>query len=102
MKTEFSNHPQLADYKFLSLRLMLLTDNANGDAYPAVERFLFQFHFGSTSLPAELLCLPSPVQLGCFQTAVKTNVRGDVVPPDTSRQPLEGALSMNDDRHEEG
>jgi len=35
------------------------------------------------------------------RTPVKTNVRGGVVPPDTSRQPLEGALSMNDDRDEE-
>ena len=81
---------------------MLLTNNANGAACPAPWRFLFQFPFGSISLAAELLCRPSPFHFGYFQTAVKTNVRGGVVPPDTSRQPLEGALSMNDDRHEEG
>jgi hypothetical protein len=77
---------------------MLLIDNVNGDAYPALERFLFQFHFGSISLPEELLCRPSRVPFCSFQTTVKTNVRGGVVPPDTSRQPLEGASSMNDDR----
>lgn len=30
---------------------MLLTNNVNGDAYPAPESYLFQFHFGSISLP---------------------------------------------------